>query len=220
MALLDNRDLASRELALKDGVLKTDGALVSMSVPNGWSAKMLTSGNPPGMPPETLIILKKSDGLKISIGVYFSGVVYEEIDGRIRKESLFDQQISMKAGTPEATSLIGGEGALASETKMQVLLLQAGRHGVQSDEAYCRAIKTTEFNGLKCVIYEFQNESTGTRAIEYCIDVLGNGCIVYALYYRAPIETFAENMDTAVEVFKSSVWRKDFDPYKAIEIVD
>lgn len=220
MALLDNRDMASRELALKGGVLKTNGALVSMNVPSGWSAKMLTAGNPPGLPPETLIILKKSDGLKISIGVYFSGVVYEEIDGRIRKENLFDQQISMKAGTPESTALTGGEGALANETKMQVLILQAGRHGVQSDEEYCRAIKTTDFNGLKCVIYEFQNERSGTRAIEYCIDVLGNGRIIYALYYRAPIETFAENMDTAVEAFKSSIWRKDFDPYKAIEIVD
>ncbi len=39
MALLDHRNLTSEELVLKGGLLKTNGALTKMNVPNGWSAK-------------------------------------------------------------------------------------------------------------------------------------------------------------------------------------
>jgi hypothetical protein len=112
---------------------------------------------------------------------------------------------------------MGGEGALANISHMRNLLLAAGDHAVQSDEKYCRAIKSTEFNGMKSVIFEFENESTGTKTFEYCIDVLGNGQVVYALYYRAPIGSFADEIDTALNTFESSVWRKDFDPFVALE---
>ncbi|PZM86188.1 MAG: hypothetical protein DKT66_01985 [Candidatus Melainabacteria bacterium] len=219
MALLGNREPTSKDLQLSDGVLRTTGALVSMKVPDGWSASMSTASNP-GFPPETLIDLNDSDGLGLSIGLYFSGLIDDEIDGEIRKENLFEREIMMKAGTPEATQLIGGEGALANDTKMLFYILSAGRHAVQSDEKYCRAIKSTDFNGLRSVMYEFENESDSTRTIEYCIDVLGNGRVVYILYYHAPIETFMQNMDTAVSAFQSSVWRKDFDPMIPLDVVE
>lgn len=41
MALLDNSHPQSKDIELKDGVLRTNGALVSMKVPDGWSAKMM-----------------------------------------------------------------------------------------------------------------------------------------------------------------------------------
>lgn len=220
MALLDNRQQASKDLELKDGVLRTNGALISMKVPEGWSGIMTSASNSPYFPPETLFLLVKGEGLKVSIGLYFSGVIDEEFEGNLRQEELFDRQINMKAGSPEATQLIGGEGALANETKMQDLILSVGRHPVESKEKYCRAIATTEFKGLKSAIFEFQDDNTGTKAIEYCIDVRGNGQVVYILYYRAPIETFDANMDTAVSAFQSSVWTKDFDPSIPLDVVE
>lgn len=102
---------------------------------------------------------------------------------------------------------------------MAYLLVAAGTHAVQSDEKYCRAIKSTEFNGLKSVIYEFDNESLGTKAVEYCLDVLGNGRVVYSLYYRAAINSFSEEMDAALNAFQSSQWRKDFDPAIPLDVV-
>lgn len=220
MALLDSRNLTSKELVPKNGLLKTNGALTKMNVPDGWSAKMITSANPPGLPPETVILLKKEDGLKVSIGLYFSGMTYEVEDGLIRKSKLFDEQISIKAGTPEACKLIGGEGAHANKTQTQLYLLRAGRHGVESDEKYCRAIQTTDFHGLQSVIYEFENDSRKTKTVEYCIDVLGNGRVVYSLYYSAPIDAFAQNMDTAINAFQSSEWRKDFDSAIPLDVID
>lgn len=220
MALLDNRHRATKSLELKDGVLRTNGALVSMKVPEGWSGTMLTASNPSYFPPEALIILTKGDELKVSIGLYFSGVIDEEFDGNLRKEELFDRQINMKAGTPEATQLIGGEGALANETKMQDLILSVGRHAVESKEKYCHAIQTTDFKGLRSAIFEFRNKSSETIEVEYCIDVLGNGRVVYILYYRAPMDSFSDNLDTAVSAFQSSEWRKEFDPAIPLDVID
>lgn len=219
MALLDNREPVSKELTLTDGVLRTNGALVSMRVPEGWSAKLMASKNVPGLPPETLIMLIQGEGLKTSIGLYFSGMIDEEFEGKVRTDELFDQEIDLKAGTPEANKLIGGTGVMANETHLRYYIVAAGKHAVQSDEKYCRGIRSTEFNGLKSVIYEFQNDSTGTRTVEYCLDVLGNGQIIYFLYYRAPIETFSKSMDIAVDAFKTSKWRKDFDPAVPLDVV-
>lgn len=218
MALLDNKNPTTKQVALKDGVLKTTGALVSMKVPDGWSALMSTASNP-GFPPETWIVLVNSEENDVEIGLYFFGLTYEEIDGQFRREELFDKHVNMKAGTNEAKELVGGEGALSDETKMQDLILAAGRHAFENDEDDCRAIKTTHFNGLSSVIYEFENLSAKTRAIEYCIDVLGNGRVVYSLYYSAPIDAFAKNMDTAINAFQSSVWRKDFDPMVPLDVI-
>lgn len=218
MALLGNREPTSKDLQLSDGVLRTTGALVSMKVPDGWSASMSTASNP-GFPPETWIVLLNGEENDVEIGLYFFGLTYEEIDGQFRREKLFDKNVSMKAGTSEANELVGGEGALADETKMQDLILAAGRHAFENDEDDCRAIKTTDFNGLSSVIYEFENLSAKTRAIEYCIDVLGNGRVVYSLYYTAPIDVFAKNMDTAINAFQSSEWRKDFDPAIPLDVV-
>ncbi len=220
MALLDNKNPTTKQVALKNGVLQTNGALVSMDVPSGWSASQSSNKIVPSFPPETLIDLKDADGLDFSIGIYFSGIVDDEIDGEIRKENLFDREITMTAGTPEATQLIGGEGELANDTKMLFYILSAGRHAVQSEEKYCRAIKSTDFNGLRSVMYEFENDSDSSRTIEYCIDVLGNGRVVYILYYHAAIEKFKQFMDIAVSAFQSSVWRQDFDPFVPLEVVE
>lgn len=219
MALLDNKLPTTSQLTLKNGLLKTNGALVSMSVPTGWSAHKSALTLVPGFPPETIFVLKNGEVQGVSIGLYFSGIVDEEIDGQIRKKDLFDKSINLKAGTPEARQLVVRGGAHAKETQMQDLLFAAGRHIVDSDEKYCRAIKSTDFNGLKSVIFEFENDNAHAKTVEYCIDVLGTGRVVYILYYRAPIETFAKNMDTAVSTFQSTVWRKDFDPMIPLDVV-
>lgn len=43
--------------------------------------------------------------------------------------------------------------------------------------------------------------------------------VVYIIYYRAPIDVFAKHVDTAVEIFKTSVWRTDFDPTVNLDVV-
>jgi hypothetical protein len=220
MALLDNKNPTTKQVALKNGVLQTNGALVSIDFPSGWSASQSSKSNGPGFPPETIFVLKNGEVPGVSIGLYFSGIVDKEIDGQIRKKDLFDKSINLKAGTPEARQLVGRGGANAKETQMQDLLFAAGRHIVDSDEKYCRAIKSTDFNGLKSVIFEFENDNAHAKTVEYCIDVLGTGRVIYILYYRAPIETFAENMDTAVSTFRSTVWRKDFDPMIPLDVVE
>ena len=220
MALLDNSSSVAKDLSLSDGVLRTNGALVSIQAPSGWTASMSAKATQPGLPPETFFILGKGAGTKISIGIYFSGMIYEEVDGRIRKEKLFDPEIELMAGSADASSLIGGEGLLANVSQLRNYLLTAGQHAVQSNEKYCRGIKSSVLSGLKSVIFEFQNEDTGARTIEYCIDVLGNGQVVYSLYYRAPIGSFGDEKDTAVKTFNSSVWRKDFDPFVALEAIN
>lgn len=220
MALPDNRNPTSRELSLEDNVLKTNGALVSIQAPPGWSASITSKKTQPGLPPETFFILSKSENSKTSIGIYFSGIIYDEVDGRLRKEQLFDTDLNMKAGSTEASRPVGGEGALAGISQICHALLAAGDHAVQFDEKHCRAVKSTQFNGMKSVIFEFENNRTGTKTFEYCIDILGNGQVVYSLYYRAAIDDFSEDIDTAIKTFQSSVWRKDFDPMLPLDAVD
>ncbi len=220
MALLNNSNRITKELSLHDGVLKTNGALVSMQISAGWAASMSAKSIHPGLPSETFITFKKDPSSKTSFGIFFSGQILEEFDGQLRKEELFDRAVNLKAGSAEATRLVETEGALANVTHLRNALLSAGRHAVQSEEKDCLAVKTSDFNGLKAAIFEFQNERTGTKAVEYCLDVLGNGTVVYSLYYRAPIETFADEMDAAISAFRSTIWRQDFDPMKNLEPVD
>ena len=219
MALLDNSyPRIRKELSLPGGILKTNAALVSMQGPSEWPVSMSTKQIHPDYPPETFLIFNKGDDTKASIGVYFSGVVLDEGDARWRKKEIFDTEINLQAGTPEATRRMAETGMRAQETQLGNILLTIGDHAVMSKEKYCRAIKSSDFNGLKSVICEFENEDTGTRTIEYCIDVLGTGQVIYSLYYRSAIDSFSAEMDTAVAAFKSTVWRKDFDPMKPIEV--
>lgn len=61
MALLDNNPGTSRELDVTDGVLKTNGALVSIAVPSDWTASINSKFNHPDYPNRTSIKLSKKD---------------------------------------------------------------------------------------------------------------------------------------------------------------
>ncbi len=219
MALLNDSSRTSKELSLENGVLKTNGALVSIKAPAGWTATKSSKTIQPAMLPETYFLFRKSPDSKTSIGVYFSGMVLDDVEASVRKRKIFDNELRLKAGSPEATRFIAEEGALSKITELRNIIMSAAPHAVQSEEKYCLAVKSTDFNGLKSIIFEFQNETTGYKSIEYCLDVLGNGQVVYILYYRAAIDSFADDMDTAINSFRSSVWRSDFDPNIALDVV-
>ncbi|MCA9803720.1 MAG: hypothetical protein KC777_17235 [Cyanobacteria bacterium HKST-UBA02] len=218
MALLGNARPHSKAISLDDGVLRTNGGLVSMKAPPGWTASMTIRKIYPGAPQETFFFLSKGGGSKTSIGLFFSGIYFDEVDGRLQKEELFDSDIDLVAGSAEATKLIGGDGMLAEVSWMGKYLLSVD-HAVQSYEKYCRAIKSTTFKGLKSVIFEFENVDLGRKTIEYCIDVLGNGRILYSLFYTSSREFYAENLDTAVSALETSVWTTEFDPSLELNVV-
>lgn len=220
MALLNDSSRTSKELSLKNGVLKTNGALVSIKVPDGWTGSKSSKTIQPTLPPETYFILRKAPDSKTSIGVFFSGIVLDDVEAGMRKSKIFDNELRLKAGSPEATRFMAQEGALSKVTELRNAIMSAAPHAVQSDEKYCLAVMSTDFNGLKSIIFEFQNEATGTKSIEYCIDVLGNGQVIYILYYRAAIDVFADDMDAVLNSFRSSVWRKDFDPTVPLDAVE
>lgn len=62
--------------------------------------------------------------------------------------------------------------------------------------------------------------SNNEESIEYCIDVQGDGRVVYFLYYLAPIDAFDAGVDDAVSTFQTSVWRTDFDPMTRLEAIE
>ncbi|HNB20866.1 MAG TPA: hypothetical protein PKZ32_00515 [Candidatus Melainabacteria bacterium] len=219
MALLDNSQGTTRELVLKDGVLRTDGAVASITAPRDWTASMWSKSVHPQMPRQISITLSKPDS-KVAVGIFFSGEVLEEYEARQRQQNLFDHDVSMRASSSQAKQPMAESGIRSKTSKLQDLIFLAAPHPVPSSEKYCLGLQSTEFNGMKSVMFEFENADLGSKTIEYCIDVNGDGRVIYILYFTAPKDSFPEHMDTAVEIFKSTVWRKDFDPLKTIEIVD
>lgn len=138
----------------------------------------------------------------------------------MRKQDLFDKDFSMRASDIEAQSPSPISGPMSRISNLQDLILEAAPHPVQSTEKYCLGVKSTEFSGFKAVMFEFENPDQNSKTIEYCLDVFGDGKVVYIIYYRAPIDVFAEHVDTAVEIFKTSVWRTDFDPTVNLDVVN
>lgn len=219
MALLGNSRGTSKPITLNDGLLKTNGALVSIKVPSDWTASIYSKAIHPDLPKETSITLAKPD-TEVSIGIFFSGIVHDASDGRIRKRIVFDKDISMRASDNEAKQPAATEGALSRISRLQHVLLTAAPHPVMSNEKFCLGVNSTEFSGFKAVMFEFENPDLDSKTIEYCLDVFGDGKVVYMLYYLAPIDIFAKHVDMAVEIFKTSVWRTDFDPMVTLDVVE
>lgn len=169
------------------------------------------------MPLKTSITLSDPNS-KVSVGIYFSGEILKGHEGLQRKKHLFDKDVTMRASSSEAKEPAAESGMLSRISTMDDVIMEAAPHAVQSDEGFCLGIRSTNFKGFKTVIFEFENSDIGRRTIEYCMDVFGNGEMIHILFYSAPIESFAENMDAAVDIFNTTVWRTDFDPYKNIEV--
>lgn len=220
MALLSSNNKESKKLMLENGILKTNGALVSIRPPDGWYASMTSTFVHPELPRETYFLFKESPDSKKVTGVYFAGEVLDDSDARFRQEHIFSQPLSFKAGSAEAKKFVAETGPLRTVTHLGHVIMQASPHPVPSDERYCLAAISTEFKELKCVMFEFLNEDLGTKTIEYCIDALGNARVLYFLYYRAPIDSFDAGVDDAVSTFQTSVWRTDFDPMTRLEAIE
>ncbi len=219
MALLDNSKPTSQEISLKNGVLRTNGALAHIQAPSNWLARFSSKRIQPGMPNETFFFFKKDESSKTSIGVYFSGIIADEFDGNLLKQEIFDQKIDMTKGSPEATRYKAAEGAYRNTTNLTYALISTAPHAVHTQESDCLSFRTTEFKGMKAAVIECENAQFDTRSLEYCIDVLGNGQVIYSLYYRAPIANFAEQSSLAQETFESTIWRTDFNPTVNLDAV-
>lgn len=221
MALLNNKNWTSEALSLKDGVLKTNGALVSMQAPANWTAGKTSKTTQPGLPDQTILFCKKDkEGSNTSLGIFFSGMPADDDDGRLRRKEVFDRQINMPKGSAEAKKFQAEEGALRNTTQLGYLLISTAPHAVQTQEADCLSFKTTEFKGMRAAIIECENEKYNFKSIEICIDVSGNGQVLYSLYYKSSIADFAEDFALAQEAFQSTIWRTDFDPTVNLDVVD
>lgn len=214
MALLGNsNNWTSKALTLKDGVLRTNGALVSMNVPDNWTVIKGSKWNQPGIPEQTLLVCKKNkEGSKTSLGVFCSGMPPDEDDGRILRREIFDKQINMTKGSAEATKFQANEGALRNTTQLGYLLISTAPHAVHTEEKGCLSFRTVEFKGMKAAIIESELKNLNLKSIEYCIDVSGTGQVLYSLYYKSSIADFAEDLALAQATFESTIWRTDFDP--------
>ncbi len=221
MALVGNINWKSKALTLKDGVLRTNGALVSMNVPDTWTAAKSSKRFQPGIPEQTLLSCKKNkDGSKTSIGVFWSAFPLDEFDGRVLRKEVFEKQIHMTKGSPEATKLQSENGAFSNTTQLNYLLISTGPHAVPTEEASCLSFKTAEFKGMKVAIIECESEKLNLKSIEYCVDVSGNGQVLYLLYYKASVADFAEDFTFAQAAFESTIWRTDFDPTVDLDAID
>lgn len=219
MALRSSNNEESKKLMLENDNLKTNGALVSIQPPSGWYVSTTSKLVHPDLPKETFFLFKDAAESKSVIGVYFSGIVLDDANAFARKEHIFSEPLSLKSGTEEAKKPVSETGPRRRITQLGHVIMRAVPHPVLSDEKYCLAAISTEFKDMKCVMFEFLNEDLGTKTVEYCIDVLGDGRVVYFLYYLAPINAFAEGIDHAVNTFKTSVWRTDFDPMVSLDVI-
>lgn len=220
MALLSSNNKESKKLMLENGILKTNGALVSIQPPTGLYASTTSKPVHPDLPKETFFLFKDAAESKSVIGVYFSGVVLDDANAFARKEHIFSEPLNLKSGTEEAKKPVSETGPRRRVTQLGHVIMRAAPHPVLSDEKYCLAAVSTDFKEMKCIMFEFLNEDFGTKTIEYCIDVLGDGRVVYFLYYIAPIDSFTAGIDDAVHTFQTSVWRKDFDPMAKLEAIE
>lgn len=211
MALLNNSNQESRVLQLDKGVLKTNAAVASVQAPIGWTVRMFSKLKHPALPKETFFLFEKEDAPGALIGIYFSGLVLEEENARVRRKTLFDTKWNLRAGTKEADEVDETLPALTPTSKLEHIETVSGPHAVRSDNRKCVGVKSTELKGLAALMFEFQNTSTSARTIEYCVDVRGTGEALYCFYYSAPKDLFDELMNTAIQTFNSIVWRKDFD---------
>jgi hypothetical protein len=152
--------------------------------------------------------------------VFNSGFPPDEGDGRRLRKEVFEKEINMTKGSAAATKFQAADGALSNTTQLGYLLLSTAPHGVHTEEASCISFKTAEFKGMKAAIIECELEKLDLKSIEYCIDVSGNGQVLYSLYYKASIADFAEDLALAQAAFESTVWRTDFDPTVNLEAID
>lgn len=220
MALLDNSQTGVQDLVLKNGLLKTNGALVSMQVPPNWIARVATKVSQPGWPDQTRFFFKEGEESKSGIGLFFSGIVHEDFDGNVKRKKIFEQQLDLQKGSREALEKQATEGHLRNITRLGYALLSTSPHAITSEEEDCLLFRTTEFAGMKAAMIGVESQRYAGKSIEYCIDVLGNGTVIYSLYCYAPPESFSELLPIAQEVFQSTKWRSDFDPTVNLAAVD
>lgn len=220
MAIIGNSQPTVVDVSIKDGLLKTNGALVSMQVPAAWIAKKSTKVVNPQLPSQTRFFFKENADANCRMGLFFSGIVNEETDGRLLREDIFAKDWHCAAGTPEARMAHEVEGPFSNESRLTHAYARTGPHAVIGSSEDCLSICATEFKGMRTIIIESNDTLNNTRDIAYYIDVLNNGTVIYALYAAIPTEEYALKIDAIKQLFETSVWRTDFDPMVNLDLVE
>lgn len=215
MALVGNSRPHTVPVELKDQLLKTNGALVSMKGPPQWTCSQTTYFV--GGVCSTNYRFRHPEGGAI-VGIYFGGIYDDEFDGNYRRKNVFDQSIDIKAGTPEADGMCAETGALRTVSRLQAALWDSASNARGPSREDCLSFRTGKFKDFPAVIIESQGKTW--KALDYRIDTLGDARLIYELYYSAATEKYETHLQIALDIFDSTIWRTDFDPESRLSLID
>lgn len=209
-----------QEVILQDGVLRTDGALESMRIPEGWAGISSTLVTHYSI--ELSYRFRKTKGKTplLSLGLkYFRDGVSDVLENA---RTLFELDVELKGPNFEKRS---SRDTPPLQGALDHLFLRC-----QASD--CLSLKTFTFKDHRTAMVLF--ERNGVRTLFYQLDTLGDLDAVelknidgldrfapsmYCLSFVCAVETYDEHLGVAMECFQSSTWRKDFNRTKVAELV-